>query len=159
MACRSMEFGGHVVSRINRAVRFADAVLHAMRAGRAVGDPKSALRKLRMVLLLSAAAIVATAVAGCGGDGVGALLVDPARFDALHCKDLVAQWKGLVANEKKLRDLIDKANDGGVGTVIGDVAYRSDYETVLAQEKLLQRTAAAQKCQLVATYASDQGIR
>lgn len=110
--------------------------------------------------LAATALVLATAtLAGCGGDGVGALMVDPARYDGYRCNDLTAQWKGLVAREKQLRDLIDKASEGGGGTVIGALAYRSDYQTVLEQEKVLQRAAAAQKCQLVATYTSDQGIR
>jgi hypothetical protein len=97
-------------------------------------------------------------LAGCGSDGIGALMVDPARYDGYHCNELAAQWKGLVAREQKLRNLIDKADEGGGGTVIGAFAYRGDYQTVLEQEKVLQRAAVAQKCQLGPTYTSDQTI-
>ena len=44
--------------------------------------------------------------------------------------------------ENELRGLIEKANESSGGAVIGSLAYRSDYESVLAEEKLLQRTAA-----------------
>lgn len=106
-----------------------------------------------------AIAIIAAALAGCGGDGIGAMLVDPARYDAYHCDQLVQEWKSLRTRENQLRNLIDKASEGTGGTVIGALAYRGDYQTVLEQEKLLQRAAATQKCQLAPTYTSDQSIR
>lgn len=108
------------------------------------------------VLLVGAAAL-----AGCGlsESGVGVLVVDPSRYSAYHCKDLIARLKVLQGREKDLRGLMDKASDGGGGAVIGTLAYRSDYETVLSEEKLLQRTAAEKKCELVPTYQSDQTIR
>jgi hypothetical protein len=43
--------------------------------------------------------------------------------------------------------------------VIGTIAYRSDYESVLTEEKLVQREAAAKKCELTTTFQSDQSIR
>lgn len=104
--------------------------------------------------------LAAAALSGCGGgDGFGSLMVDPARYDGYHCQGLADQWKGLQAREKQLRNLMDKASEGGGGTVIGALAYSSDYQTVLEQEKVLQRAAAKQKCQFVATYTSDQTIR
>jgi hypothetical protein len=104
---------------------------------------------------------VAVSLAGCGmSDGVGALAVDPGRYDAYHCKDLATRWKDLLKRESDLRGLMDKANESGGGVVIGTMAYRTDYETVLVEEKLLQRTAAEKKCDLSASaYQSDQTIR
>jgi hypothetical protein len=106
-------------------------------------------------------AIGAGALGGCAGsDGVGALLVDPGRYAGYRCKDLISEWTTLTNQEKKLRELINKADEGGAtGTVIGAVAYRSDYETVLEREKVLQRTAAEQNCELKPVYSSDRTIR
>lgn len=110
---------------------------------------------VRAMLLLAVAAL-----SGCGlSDGVSGLLVDPARYSAYHCKDMITESQNLATREKKLRDLMDKASDGGGGTVIGTIAYRGDYETVLEQQKLLKRAAAEQKCELVPTYSSDRVIR
>jgi hypothetical protein len=114
-------------------------------------------------LLVAALIVVASGLAGCGSDGMSSILVDPARYDGYHCNDLVGQWKALVVREKQLHNLIDKANESAGGAIVGTVAYRGEYETVLEREKVLQRTAAAQKCQLVpasvSTYTSDQIIR
>ncbi len=106
-------------------------------------------------------AIAAGALAACAGsDGVGALLVDPARYAGYRCKDLVGEWTNLTTREKQLRELINKADEGGAaGTVIGAVAYRSDYETILEREKILQRTAAQQNCELKPVYSSDRTVR
>jgi hypothetical protein len=110
---------------------------------------------VRAMLLLAVAAL-----SGCGlSDGVSGLLVDPARYSAYHCKELIAESQNLANREKKLRDLMDKASEGGGGTVIGTIAYRGDYETVLEQQKLLKRAAAEQKCELVPTYSSDHTVR
>lgn len=104
---------------------------------------------------------LAVILVGCGtsNDGAGALLVDPGRYSAYHCDDLAAQWKVLLAHEKELRGLIDKADEGGGGVVIGSLAYRTDYESVLSEEKLLQRTAAEKNCHFNPQFQSDQTIR
>jgi len=39
------------------------------------------------------------------------------------------------------------------------VVYRSDYESVLTEQKIVQQRAAERKCELTATYQSDTGIR
>jgi hypothetical protein len=108
------------------------------------------------------ACFVAVALGACsslGGGGVASLAVDPGRYDGYHCKDLVVQWDILVDREKELRNLIDKASEGGGGTVVAAVAYRGDYATVLEREKVLKRTAAERNCELEHSYNSDKGIR
>ena len=67
--------------------------------------------------------------------------------------------KTLNAREKELRGLMDRAKEGGGGVVIGTLAYRADYDSVLTQEKLVQREAADKKCELAPAYQSDQTIR
>ena len=105
------------------------------------------------------AGIVVTALSGCT-NGAGSLLVDPGRYSAYHCNDLAAQWKVLVAREKELRDLMDRADQGGGGgAVIGSLAYRSDYESVRTDEQLVQREAAEKNCNSTTQFQSDQAIR
>jgi hypothetical protein len=110
--------------------------------------------------LLCVAAAAGMALAGCGlGNGPGSWLVDPGRYEVYHCTDLVARWKQLATREKELRALMDKASQSGTGAVIGAVAYRTDYESVLTEEKLVQREANDKKCELTTTFQSDQSIR
>lgn len=125
-------------------------------APRAVSRLHRSFAGLRRALL----SLAAIALAGCGmSDGAGSLLIDPGRYSAYHCNDLAARWKILVAREKELHGLMDKANEGGGGAVIGSLAYRTDYESVLSEERLLQRTAAEKNCGFTPTFQSDQTIR
>jgi hypothetical protein len=114
----------------------------------------------RSFLLCAAAAAAGMALAGCGSsNGPGSWLVDPGRYEAYHCNDLVTRWKQLTDREKELRALMDKASQSGTGAVIGAVAYRTDYESVLTEQKLVQREANDKKCELTTTFQSDQSIR
>ena len=88
----------------------------------AMGSPTPTLRGALFGLGMAA-------LAGCGmTDDPGSLLIDPGRYSAYHCDDLAARWKGLVAREKDLRALMDKADQTAGGAVIGSLAYRTDYE-------------------------------
>jgi hypothetical protein len=112
------------------------------------------------LLCAAAAAAAAMALAGCGlGNGPASWLVDPGRYEAYHCNDLETRWKALSDREKDLRALMDKASQSGTGAVIGTIAYRTDYESVLTEEKLVQREANDKKCELTTTFQSDQSIR
>jgi hypothetical protein len=110
-------------------------------------------------ILLCAAAVAGMALTGCGGNGVGSWLVDPGRYDAYHCNDLVTRWKTLTDREMELRALMERASQSGTGAVVGAVTYRTEYETVLAEEKLVQRDANDKNCELTKTFQSDQSIR
>jgi hypothetical protein len=137
----------------------------AWRAGQGiVTEPFFALSRRRKRLgrgfLLCAAGAIGTALAGCGGgNGAGSWLVDPGRYEAYHCNDLVTRSKTLTDREKELRALMDKASQSGTGAVIGAVAYRTEYESVLTEEKLVQREANEKKCEITTTFQSDQSIR
>jgi hypothetical protein len=109
-------------------------------------------------------------LAGCGGNFSGTdLLVDPGRYTVYKCEDLVARWKAVTAREKDLHGLMAKAEQTGGGVVVGSLAYRTELETVMGDERLLQRAAADKNCTLPyqgqggqpqgAGYQSDQGIR
>jgi hypothetical protein len=101
------------------------------------------------------------ALSDCGlsSDGAGALFVDPGRYTLYHCDDLAARRKALIVRENELRGLIERAGESPGGAVVGSFAYRSDYESVLAEEKLLQRNAAEKNCSFAAPLQSDQTIR
>jgi hypothetical protein len=129
-----------------------------------VTKPSLALsrRRARLGRSFSLCVVVAvgTALAGCGGgNGPGSWMVDPGRYEVYHCNDLVTRWKTLTDREKELRALMDKASQSGTGSVIGAVAYRPDYESVLTEEKLVQREAIEKKCELTTTFQSDHLIR
>jgi hypothetical protein len=104
---------------------------------------------------------LAGAAAGCS-TSVDTYIIDPGHYSAYHCKQLVARLKELQFREADLRNLMDKASEGGGGTVIGGMSYRAEYEKAAGEEKVLRRTAADKKCELeapVPAFESDQVIR
>jgi hypothetical protein len=107
---------------------------------------------------LSSLAVIA--LSGCGlSDGAGAIFVDPGRYTLYHCDDLAARRKVLMARESELRGLIERAGESTGGAVIGSFSYRSEYDSVLAEEKLLQRDADEKHCSFTSPLQSDQTIR
>jgi hypothetical protein len=93
--------------------------------------------------------LAAGALAGCSmGDGIGPYIADPGEFSAFRCDALKQRLTQLLEKENKLSNLMDKASEGGGGTVIGNLAYRPDYELVVGEEHVLRRTAAEKKCEL-----------
>ena len=106
------------------------------------------------------------ALGGCGisEQGVGSLTLDPGRYALYHCNDLVERLKNLNNREKELRNLMDKASESTGGALIGALSYRTEYEIVLSDQKLVRRLAAEKKCDLgplgpPPTYQSDQTSR
>ncbi len=123
----------------------------------------------RSIALLVAAVALVSALAGCTSNDRDELLIDPGRYTAFKCDDLAARWKLVSAREKELRGLMDRANQSGGGAVVGALAYRADYNVVIEDEGLLQRTAAEKNCGLSfqtqsgqpqsTQFQSDQSIR
>jgi hypothetical protein len=154
-----MSFYGEIFWVIYRVVAARATACGRRARAAALPAPASIPRRRRAgSFYLSLAFLHAVfALAGCA-DGPGALLVDSSQYSAYHCKDLVNQRKALLARKKQLRALMGKASQGGGGVIIGTLAYRTDYESVLTEEKLVEREAAEKKCQLVPAYASDGTI-
>lgn len=117
-------------------------------------------RALGLVCGLFAVAVLA----GCSlSDGVGPYITDPGRFSVYHCNDLVRRLRQITERQKELRELMDKASEGGGGTVIGTLSYRPDYEKQLGDEKLsdarrLKRNAHLSRRPLKVTRASAEAL-
>lgn len=107
------------------------------------------------------AALAVLVVFGCStNQDMSALFVDPGHYSAYRCKDFAPQLAILATREQTLRNLMDKANEGGGGAIIGNLAYRADYEDALGEEKVLRRAAAERNCDLSApAFQSDRTIR
>ncbi len=121
-------------------------------------------RRFVRVSIVALCAVATVALTGCGAfsDGAASVLVDPGKYTLYHCNDMIARRKALLARQAELRALMDKASEGTGGKVIGTLAYRSDYEAAVSDERLLERNAADIKCNLVpppSNFQSDQTIR
>jgi hypothetical protein len=114
---------------------------------------------LSSFVLSSLALLALVPLAGCGSDGAGAVFIDPGRYTLYHCDDLATRRKALIARESELRGLMEKASESAAGSVIGSLAYRSEYDSVIAEQKLLQRNAAEKNCSFASPLQSDQTLR
>jgi len=109
--------------------------------------------------LSSLALLALVALAGCGSDGAGAIFIDPGRYTLYHCDELATRRKALITRETELRGLMERASESATGSVIGSLAYRSEYDSVIAEQKLLQRNAAEKNCSFASPLQSDQTLR
>ena len=109
--------------------------------------------------LLSLALLALVALAGCGSDGAGAIFIDPGRYTLYHCDELATRRKALIVRETELRGLMERASESAAGSVIGSLAYRSEYDSVIAEQRLLQRNAAEKNCSFASPLQSDQTLR
>jgi hypothetical protein len=99
---------------------------------------------LAIALLLSGAGL--SGCADMGDSFASGAFVDPAKYDYYDCKQLEADRKTLAGRIKDLQALIDKANTGVGGSIVGEVAYRNDYISAKAQAKLAEETWQRNKC-------------
>ena len=109
----------------------------------------------------AAAAFALLVVFGCSANqDMSTLFVDPGHYSAYRCKDFAPQLAILTTRERELRNLMDKAAEGGGGAIIGNLSYRAEYEDILGEENVLRRAAAEKNCELSApAFQSDRTIR
>src|SRR4051794_28854554 len=110
-------------------------------------------RTLVVLLAMSAA------LGACGtvGDAVSTAFVDPGRYDLWDCKQLAPERKALASRLEDLQRLMAKAETGTGGVVVAELAYRNDYVSARAQQKLLEETWQRNNCResdIVATPAT-----
>ena len=58
------------------------------------------------------------------------------------------QLAGIQQRQHDLSNLMARASEGGGGTLIGTMAYRTDYQSAIDEEKVLRRVAAGKNCNL-----------
>ncbi|MEZ5765958.1 MAG: hypothetical protein R3D69_18115 [Xanthobacteraceae bacterium] len=100
---------------------------------------------VRVVLL----AMLALGLAGCAGaPGRGfdesAVFADPAHYSLYDCKQLAAAHQTHAARVEELKRLMAKAETGPAGSVMSELAYRSDYLSAQAQLKAVNARDGAQ---------------
>jgi hypothetical protein len=85
---------------------------------------------------------------GCAqmGETLSPAFVDPAKYDLYDCKQLQTERAALASRAAELQGLMSKAETGAGGAVVAEVAYRSDYVAVRAQQKLADENWQRNRC-------------
>src|SRR5580765_8145564 len=99
---------------------------------------------------LAALALVAlgAGLSGCAGmsDTISPAFADPAKYDLYDCKQLEPERKALATRAAELQGLMAKAETGVAGPVVAEVAYRNDYISVRAAQKLAEEAWQRNNC-------------
>src|SRR5262245_16667351 len=103
---------------------------------------------LRPAAALAAAGMLGLLLASCSstGDSSVMLFADPGKYQFHNCDQLATAYKGYVAREQELRELIGKAERTSGGAVVGAIAYRSDYVMASENLRLIDETSRAKGC-------------
>jgi hypothetical protein len=112
-------------------------------------DRSLRFRPLTRIAAMASLLVVAGQLGGCAGMGdsfASGAFVDPAKYDLYDCQQLEAERTALAKRTAELQGLIDKAQTGTAGAVVGEVAYRSDYISARAQAKLAEENWERSKC-------------
>jgi hypothetical protein len=97
---------------------------------------------------LAGAIALASLAAGCGsfGDPAGYAVVTQDKFDFMTCPEIVGQRTGLLGREKQLAGLLEKAETGTGGVIVGALAYRSELGSVRTQLAVANRAVQQKGC-------------
>lgn len=100
------------------------------------------------VLLLPVLAAGLAACAGAPGRGFdeSAVFADPAHYSLYDCKQLAASHQSHAARVEELKRLMTKAETGPAGSVMSELAYRSDYLSAQAQLKAIRAAMERNRC-------------
>ena len=106
--------------------------------------PRAAL----VMALITLGSGLSVGLGGCAdmGDGMLSAFADPAKYEFYDCKQLEAERKSLGSRGAELQGLMAKADTGVAGPVVAELAYRNDYISVRAQEKLADEAWRRNKC-------------
>ena len=95
-----------------------------------------------------AAVLLAANLAGCAvnSDNIGLAMADPLKYELYNCKQLAVALEGANKQERKLAELIRKAEQDAGGMIVAAVAYKNDYARTRGDIKVLQDTMERRDC-------------
>ena len=87
------------------------------------------------------------------------LLADPAKYQYHTCEQLATATKAVTTRQQDLATLIARAEQGAAGSLVGTIAYKSDYTAVGQELRLIEATARSKNCVTAATWRSNAVIQ
>jgi hypothetical protein len=113
----------------------------------------AALRALSAVLVL--------ACAGCSSSEKydAFLFVNPGKYEWSTCDQIVTAGQRLAKREQEVKVLIEKAEQGAAGVLVGAIAYRSEYRAVQEDLALVEVMARRKNCLTSDSWRSNSVIQ
>jgi hypothetical protein len=107
-----------------------------------------------------AALVLGSVLAACSNGGDGLLfLIDPGKYQYHSCAQLATTTTSQSARLQELATLIERAEQGVAGAVVGTIAYKSEYTAIAQDLKLLAAAARAKDCAIASTWRSNSAIQ
>lgn len=103
---------------------------------------------LRRVISYTGTALLAAACAACSGigDPAGYSIVTQDIYDFRTCPEITGTRTAIIAREKELVGLVEKAESAPGGIIVSYTAYRSELTSVRAQHQAVDRAARMHNC-------------
>jgi hypothetical protein len=87
------------------------------------------------------------------------LFADPGKYEYHTCEQVLAAGREASAREVRLRELIQKAEQGAAGSLVGAVAYRGEYRTVVEELAVIDTVARRKNCLTPPSWRSTTAIQ
>ena len=87
------------------------------------------------------------------------LFADPGKYAYHTCEQIMEAHRTTAEREVKLRQLIEKAEQGAGGGLVSTVAYRGEYRTVVEELAVIEGVSRRKKCQTPRNWGSSHVIR
>ena len=120
-----------------------------------VGDWFSNVQRGACVLVAAAALSACSTTA----DFSMTPLVNPGKYQFHSCDQIAVAAKGQAARRDELQGLINRAEQGAGGVVVGALAYRTDLASTNQELQILEATAREKNCARPADWTSSGAIR
>jgi hypothetical protein len=123
--------------------------------------PDGFMERLTMRFAYIAPIVLCLALAACAssGDEAPTIFTDPGKFQYYNCEQLATSNKSVLARQKALQTLIDKAGEGAAGTFVGAIAYKTDYISTTEDLRLIKAAIRDKNCAGSPTWLSNTAIR
>jgi hypothetical protein len=87
------------------------------------------------------------------------LFADPGKYEYHTCEQILAAGRNAATREAKLKELIQKAEQGAGGGLVGAVAYRGEYRTVVEELAVIDTVSRRKNCLTPPTWRSTTAIQ
>ena len=106
-------------------------------------------------------ALILLGVAACStSSNVDVMLfADPGKYEYHTCEQILKAGNAVAAREEQLRTLIQKAEQGAGGGLVGTVAYRGEHRTVVEELAVIDNASRRKNCLTPPTWRSSTAIQ
>jgi len=87
------------------------------------------------------------------------LFANPGKYDYHTCDQIVAAGQSMTRYEARLRELIERAEQGSGGMLVSTIAYRGEHRTAVEELAVLEAAARRKHCLTPANWRSGTAIQ